>query len=436
MIAGIAALALSLDPVANRLVAAWLVAGASTWLGFTVFFNHGKARITAVGTYFLFTAIFIGVALVLLLVALPERVSAITLVAAIAAHATNVAVWAVAALGAGRQDVREVERTGAAKDSRAMMRLGLGLGAISAVAASFEIRTGPLIAHVAFLAVVMTAVGHSTTPRRIGRRARSGSLMALAVGVYLTAFFGGTGRLILATLAYAVILCLNIIAPRKAHKLIVIGMVAPGLVVAGIIRAPGEGTVSVARDAAGLGSVYATLDTFSRLINLDIQQDHAAFPRQNGRTFVETAMFWIPRFVWTEKPKGFGARLTERLEPQLVGAGHSMVALAHGEWYVNFGWFGLALMAVCVGIILSWLDRQLIRLYVLQDGMAKLFRTALLVLAVAGLGDYVWVGTFTFAARKGTAILVLCLVWLCYNIVTRHRRPNTPRIARGDAMLG
>lgn len=63
-------------------------------------------------------------------------------------------------------------------------------------------------------------------------------------------------------------------------------------------------------------------------------------------------LFFVPRFIWPGKPVGSGYEMAERLGYSFNNI--SMPLLAEG--YVNFGFFGVFLFAVCIGYFMARMD--------------------------------------------------------------------------------
>jgi hypothetical protein len=105
-----------------------------------------------------------------------------------------------------------------------------------------------------------------------------------------------------------------------------------------------------------------------------------------------------------------------------------MAALINGEFFVNFGLVGLAMLPLALGWFLAVLDRAHLRLA--RSGLRTVddwWRATILVCMVASLGDLFWVGSFTFMARGGMAAL---MAWIVWRLTTRLRLNDPPPPAR------
>lgn len=252
--------------------------------------------------------------------------------------------------------------------------------------------------------------------------------------VWIQLEFEGGGRLTLAGLGIASLLAWNIVRPRRIQKIAVVCAIPVFLIFSGLNRLEHNGQDAGSRNILssgdGLESMYGPLDTWTELVTLDPDQQArdgaaSAGPRW-GATFLNTFLIPVPRSYWSNKPKGFGAELTRILRAKLlreerISPEHSMAALIHGEFYVNFGIPGLFLLPLVVGWFLSVLDRARWRLA--RSGLAGVddwWKATILACLVGSLGDLFWVGTFTFVARGGMAALV---AWVMWRFTTRRRAP-------------
>ena len=201
----------------------------------------------------------------------------------------------------------------------------------------------------------------------LARRCRARALAVVIPIVWVQLEFEGGGRLTLAGLGIATLVAWSLVRPRRAQKIAVVLAIPLFLIFSGLNRLEKDGqrnsgSSGVLTSGDGLSSMYGPLDTWTELVQLTPEeQTHsrsASVGPRYGKTFLNTLLLPIPRSMWEDKPKGFGAELTEILRAKLlredrIAPEHSMAALINGEFYVNFGIPGLVLLPFAVGWFLA-----------------------------------------------------------------------------------
>jgi hypothetical protein len=292
---------------------------------------------------------------------------------------------------------------------------------------------GPTISPaMGLVGVLMISLGFSSLRQRI-RWAGDAIIAFVAVvvpAVWIATVFKGYGRLTLAGLAFAVLAAWNLVRPARFQKLALV------LALPGMLLVMGEARRNMDNDdprrvhteattGAGLESVYNPLETLAIVVNHHPVDDEKPVGPRYGATFVNTLLLPIPRSWWEHKPKGFGAELTESLRPNIANTGHSMAALAPGEWYANFGWFGFGLMPLVLGWVLARWDRWHARLAAAPfSHPADWYSAVTLLCIMSSIGEIYWVGTFTFFSRGGLAAV---FAWALTRLSIRRVavRPST-----------
>jgi hypothetical protein len=288
---------------------------------------------------------------------------------------------------------------------------------------------GPILAGGAFVGTLLLATGLVSRP---SRRVKFYEIVLVGGGFVLYYKFifeasgvNGSGRLIVASLGLGICFafCLNV--RGRSVKCLVLVLAFPALLIAGHIRAnqtfdgrpPPAQIGPQSPEDSGLASVVTPLQDFGQLIALD---QLGQLRTGNGSTFVATSVAEIPRAIWPGKPQGFGAVLTQILEPSLVSVNQSLAALMSGEWFFNFSWLGLVLMVFVVGWLVQLFDSYLAKKLraEIETRRSIIIRVGLIVAAV-GLTDLYWVGTFTFEARLLTRLLFVFALFLIWG----RRRP-------------
>lgn len=270
------------------------------------------------------------------------------------------------------------------------------------------------------------------------------ALVAVLPYVWIQLTFSGGGRLLIAGISIAAFVGWNLMSPSRLQKLLVICCIPLFLAFAGLNRLghgndsadDGTSASSVVSSGEGLGSVYAPLETWTMMIEPLTPEQSAQLGPRYGATFLHTLYLPVPRQLWDDKPKGFGAELTEVFRPELVEKQHSMAGLLQGEWYANFGYAGLVLMIPVTGWFLALLDRRHLRLATsgLEDPRAW-WQAAVLVCIVSSLADLLWVGTFTMLSRGGLAAVVVAVVGIM-STSRRHPAPSVSVRSTGQATPG
>ncbi|MET8358463.1 hypothetical protein [Micromonospora sp. NPDC005171] len=391
-----------------------------TW----VFWRHGGTRITAVGIYNLAFAVFVGFGGFYHSIKNAMTDPGIPLFTIVAVcffgHVlTWMLFWGDGPPSRARSDAARVD----AGTAGWAFTFGLLLLAVAVIASLVAAETEFTAKPVGFVGVVLLATGLLRGP--LGRwKVLCGSVCAVAFTVYFFYLFNGFGRIVLGSLALALLVILAHGDRRRYTKALVVLGGIPALLFLAALRAGGA---SSDVDSDGFGSAVSPMSAFAELWQMNTI---GLLPRGWGETFFAAVVALVPRAFWPDKPVGFGYELVPYLAPGLAGTGHSVAALWYGEWLFNFGVVGVAAMIPVTGLGVSAIDRFLDRASSrpLTTPKALGGYVAGILLAV-GLFDLVWVGGFTYMTRTGPrlvvlAMLVIATAWL-------SRRPTEP-----EAMLG
>ena len=173
-------------------------------------------------------------------------------------------------------------------------------------------------------------------------------VVVIALLSYSNYVFIGFGRLTLVGLVLVVVAIGAMRWQRKLIKWAIIGATLPSLLLLSDYKGLGL-------EGRGEGSAISPITTFYRL--LDLHTDgHLSL--QHGHSFYATAVALIPKELWSGKPVGLGLELATIFNPQYVRYGHTDVALIYGEGLVNFGFIGIPLICVALGLWCGWLARR------------------------------------------------------------------------------
>lgn len=447
-------LALLVGNLVSTSLAVILIGFATVFLGLRKFMSHGRHAITAVGIYFLSVAVFGGFALIFLQVIqssgnTPPHVSPIdshTVYAALIVYSTSVFIGAIA-------DIRAPAFSPSISEPvhRTPFYFIAPIFVLSGVWFSLApFHTGPvgdLLAYIGAI-IAITLIFERSLLQTPGRMFVLWGVALASIVLYAWQFFEGFGRLNLATLGISVAFLWSRTpsGDRFLPKLLMLIGLPLAMVIGAYVGSsrgyygvspseqPASSTSSDIREflgtpdltrGKGLESLISPLSTFGDLLRRDSLQLQSGGNRAYGKTFLDSVIIWIPRSLWADKPVGFNRTLTVELTPELSDL-QTGAALAHGEWYYNFGLTGCLAMAPVTAALLLWLDRRLSEVFGPKEYSRTTFLTKVtfIVLAV-GIPDYFWGGSFTYANRAGLRAAGLALAILMAILFSRaHRMPK------------
>ncbi len=393
------------------------VAAALTVLGILqlvfgagVFWTHGGRQITAAGVYSMSSSIFVGFAAIYYAALYGSDAPRSLYLATVLCYFSHVAMYTLF-WRTSYPPERGFARVHPPEQMTAWLgRTGLVL-LVTALAAHLAGIGVVVIDSMAFVSLVFLACASFYHPG--GPAGRPWYPFAAVIGfvLYSLMFFSGYGRLKLATLGivFAAAACCRF--RRRTVKLITLISLPGALLVFGAMRVAFLQKQYGQTDTSngGIDSVINPLFTFGQLIEgvagRTIEHGH-------GSTFVATLFLYVPRSWWEGKPIGFGAVLAKTLlKPGTYGAGTSLAALSPGEWFYDFGVLGIVLMVGVLGLAIRWLDGVLRRALARPLDTRNVFLLlAAALIAVAGMSDLMWVGTFTFNERGGTRLVVILVI--------------------------
>jgi hypothetical protein len=152
--------------------------------------------------------------------------------------------------------------------------------------------------------------------------------------------------------------------------------------------------------------------------NVELVFDHVGVdsPFQNGRTLVELVLAFIPRLVWPDKPSVATGQLFNK---QVVhGFGDTYISPSHlGELYWNFGWPGVVVGMMLIGMLLGFIGAK--------SSLAERLTATRLMILLATIA--------TLCVQFESGIAVTYVVWirslaaigLLQWMFGRQRRPAT-----------
>ena len=139
--------------------------------------------------------------------------------------------------------------------------------------------------------------------------------------------------------------------------------IAVALTLAGVTIFPVLSATRYAQNADQLSQVDVSNDWSSNLTSADfdgysmiiatVEWTQREGPT-NGFQFVGNSLFWVPRFLWYDKPIGSGQEVAEYFDMPNINMAEPMTA----EAYINFGWLGIPLYAYAIGRLFAVVDRR------------------------------------------------------------------------------
>lgn len=442
----------SVSPMAARFMSAsvWSILGAVGWLiegpirgdslwrlaflslltaifGVWGFLHSGGPRITAAGMFTVSTGVFVGYAGLwwcnFLGRDVPPEMSTIVVSAYFATVCSYHLFWWTSQKSDGI--------TSALTSSRNVPKwpasVGILLAAISFIVHQSVPHDLQMFTEAgAVLGILLYCYGVANSPREFKLLSTRSAVVVGLVVVFIAVIFDGFGRLPVIALAGSVGVLLTQRQRSTRVKLLALCAVPLASSILTALRYWRLDGVAPSRDTtpSGPDSDVGGLWTFARLVRFG---DDLQFG--GGETFVSTLVAWVPRGLWPSKPFGFGFDLTLLLEPQLAPYGHSLVATVFGEWYYNFGWWGIPILVLTVAPFVRWLDqRQIEQLKRKSVDNSKILYNVLLAAAIGGIPHLVWSGTHTLFAR----LMAVAILWVVvYSGVWLFGNTRSSRIPRG-----
>lgn len=360
-----------------------------------VFIRNGGTRITAAGLYCLASSFFVGFAGLWWWYRGADTDS--VHVGVLVGWWTTFAMWLLFWQTPGKHArLRLTSRAG----TRWGIRTGLLTCAVGVLLASAHVGSIVQLTLGGLSLVVVAMVLHWTKGDKIVVPL---ILTVLVLGFFWFFTFSGAGRLNIVSTGFVAVVLISLRLKTALVKAGVVLASVPALLALALVQ---NGYSAGSTLDSGLGSVVNPLTYFGDLTQALGQ---GTFALGKGDSFVPTFLFFVPRALWPGKPAGLGSVLTGILKPGYQDSGYSLAALSQGEWFYNFGWLGLVIMVGVVGLAVRSLDKLLLRVCIVQSRRDLLVMTAVLIL-VAAIPTFVWVGSFTYVSRTGQQLAVLVIL--------------------------
>jgi hypothetical protein len=318
----------------------------------------------------------------------------------------------------------------------------LGVGMLISAVVTLPVRElgpiGPALSYVGVLCVVLAAALAFDRSRRVALTSYA-PFVAVASAVYLVTAFSGGGRVVVAELGLAALICVGLLRPARWAKLVLTAGIMPVIVLVGLVGQVRGGedfalaqiqdadTQLVINTGAGLGSVYAPVVDSARLIEMN-RRNSAAVPLAYGTTALDLALVLVPRALWQEKPEQLGKTIVQVLQPQLAFTDQSLAVGIWGEGFVNFRYIGFVAYPLLIAWIALKSDSLVPRIRHVDDERRRLVLLVAVAATASSIPDLLWGGFGTFAARGGARLVILTAIAGVLATSRRHVPARAERI--------
>ena len=106
---------------------------------------------------------------------------------------------------------------------------------------------------------------------------------------------------------------------------------------------------------SGLSDNFQSADFDAYTMLLYITEYVTSFGITFGYQLLGPILFFIPRSIWADKPVGSGSMIVDELGIPING---NVSAPWIGEFYINYGYFGVLIFSFIVGVLLRSLDKK------------------------------------------------------------------------------
>jgi oligosaccharide repeat unit polymerase len=222
--------------------------------------------------------------------------------------------------------------------------------------------------YLGYLVALQTAAGLALVllPLRwtCGGSRRWSVLLFAALATFVLLGGGQRGRFFVPVFAAGLIwlkTSRHILPPRRlAVAGVLVLIVIGGLI--GVARGAADNRQvsvgSVVTASVGTGNLFLPMAGLASAVP-------SQYPYLHGASYLEAAVFLVPRALWSKKPTGSIARVTTAIDP-----GNSGLAFPEfGEMYANFGLPGVIIGSLLLGALIELLSRRLARSTSLRESV-------------------------------------------------------------------
>ncbi|MGI8761846.1 MAG: hypothetical protein ACR2LF_11255 [Jatrophihabitantaceae bacterium] len=410
----------------NDILALRILAIAAIAAGIAAFVTHGGSRVSAAGVYCITAGIMVGCGAWYWAGQVPPATTRGSILeAGLVIYASTAAMYLLFWRRSMRSGaVAHVVRPPISLGEATSLRF---VGTILFLVGATLNRTGPALGGLTICAAEVGVIMFASSLLLSGgiKALQTPVRTCLAGGVFIVYYlvvFSGYGRLRLATLVIATVVLAQY-RLRTRVKPIAVLTVLPTLALFATIgqqRLASATNNTVQASASGLGSLVNPLATVGQLL-------HEHLTGGGGSTLLAEVIVIVPRQLWPHKPLQFGRVLALDLHPETITTKLSMPCMPQGEWYYNFGWFGLILMIPVLGWAVRWLDNRLERRIgkplISQRDVYSFVGLAILV---GSISDLAWGGTATWTDRNIQRLLLLLPFVLVTYFLSKRRAAHAP----------
>ena len=157
----------------------------------------------------------------------------------------------------------------------------------------------------------------------------------------------------------------------------------------------------------GAGSVFSPLNDSERIYkDINSQKIKPVY----GESYVAAFLFYIPRSIWSSKPKGFGHQMVKWYFPGYAETGYSLAGLYIIEAYGNFYHLGLLIGPFLMYLILRIITNSFNKVETIFS-FKKLFFFLMTIAFLCVIPDFVWGGIQPYLIRSSVSALFIFVLY-------------------------
>ncbi len=226
--------------------------------------------------------------------------------------------------------------------------------------------------------------------------------------IFLTLFWSGYGRLLLLQFLSISLFFTSLLFKDYVRKIkLALFFMIPLLIGFGGFIRHADTLGEALQTGKGAGSVFSPLNDSEKIYN-DI--NNKKIKPVNGESYVAAILFYIPRSIWTNKPKGFGHQMVKWYFPSYKDTGYSLAGLFIIEAYGNFSYIGLLIGPFLMFFTLKLIARNFNKTPTLYT-YKKLFSFLMAIAFLCVIPDFVWGGLQPYLIRSTVSAFFIFLLY-------------------------